>query len=297
LIFAKMEEDQPSFPEPHVIPPTASHTHTVVLLHGRGSSGQEFAEELFEGESLSEQTLPRHFPGFKWVFPTAHPCYSTIFDEDLVEWFDIYSLADPGLEEELQIEGLAESVAFVQTLLVKEAQILGWSASDRVVLGGISQGCAVAVTALLTGTCRMGAFLGFNGWMPLMDRVKKAVSETSGGHDASSRKKFERIAVALNSRLGFGGGGYRHPLEGMLDNAADVPQAGHLHTPSFLSHTADDEIIDIVLGKQMRDTLGSTGLHAVVWKEYESGGHWIPEPEGFEDVVEFLSEVARAQAK
>jgi lysophospholipase II len=291
-----MEEDQSSFPEPHIIPPTASHTHTVVLLHGRGSNGRDFAEELFEGESFSERTLPRHFPGFKWVFPTAHPRYSTIFDEDLVEWFDIYSLTDPGVEEELQIDGLAESVAFVQTLLVKEAQILGSSASDRVVLGGISQGCAVAVTALLTGTCRMGAFLGFNGWMPLMDRVQKGVSETSGGHDASSRKKCERIAVALNSSLGFGGGGDRHPLGGMLDNAADVPQSGRLHTPSFLSHTADDEVIDIVLGKQMRDTLGSTGLHAVVWREYESGGHWIPEPEGFEDVVEFLSEVVRAQA-
>lgn len=292
-----MEEDQSSFPEPHIIPPTASHTHTMVLLHGRGSNGWDFAEELFEGESFSERTLPRHFPGFKWVFPTAHPSYSTVFDEDLVEWFDIYSLTDPSVEEELQIDGLAESVAFVQSLLVKEVQILGSSASNRVVLGGISQGCAVAIIALLTGECRIGAFLGFNGWMPLMDRVKKVVSETSG-HDASSRKKCERIAVALNSSLGLGGGGDHHLLGDMLDNAADVPQAGHLlHTPSFLSHTADDEVIDIILGKQMRDTLCSTGLHAVVWKEYESGGHWIPEPEGFEDVVEFLSEVVRAQAE
>jgi lysophospholipase II len=290
-------EDQTSFPEPHIIPPTASHTHTIVLLHGRGSHGREFAAELFEGESFSERTLPRHFPGFKWVFPTAHPSYSTVFDEDLVEWFDIYSLTDPSVEEELQIEGLAESVAFVQSLLVKEAQILGSSASNRVVLGGISQGCAVAIITLLTGECRIGAFLGFNGWMPLMDRVKKAVSETSG-HDASSRKKCERIAVALNSSLGFGSGGDRHPLGNMLDNAADVPHAGHLlHTPSFLSHTADDEVIDIVLGKQMRDTLGSMGLHAVVWKEYESGGHWIPELEGFEDIVEFLSEVVRVQVE
>lgn len=166
-------DDQAPFPRPHVVPPTSKHTHTIILLHGRGSNGEEFAEELFEGESLSELSLPQHFPGFKWIFPTAHPSFSTPFQEELVEWFDVYSLMEPSLEEELQIEGLRESVAFIQGLLENEAQILGLCGRDRITLGGISQGCAVAITALLTGSCGIGAFLGCNGWMPLADRVQE----------------------------------------------------------------------------------------------------------------------------
>ena len=123
-----------SFPDPHVILPASTHIHTIILLHGRGSNGEEFAEELFQGESFSEETLPRHFPGFKWIFPNAHPSFSTVFQEELVEWFDIYSLTDPGLEEELQIGGLGDSVAFILGLVDHEAEILGPSCRDRVIL-------------------------------------------------------------------------------------------------------------------------------------------------------------------
>ena len=133
-----MDDPQP-FPEPHVILPTSIHTHTVVLLHGRGSNGGEFADEFFQGETSSEESLLQLFPGFKWIFPTAHQSFSTVFQEDLVEWFDIYSLTDPSSREELQIDGLRDSVAFIQGLIDKEVQAWGPSAQDRIILGGKSR--------------------------------------------------------------------------------------------------------------------------------------------------------------
>lgn len=285
--FLNMDNEVP-FPAPHEVLPTSKHTHTVILLHGRGSNGEEFAEELFQGESFSDQSLPQHFPSFKWIFPSAYPSFSTVFQEDLVEWFDIYSLTEPSLEEELQIDGLSKSVAFMQRLVKEEARLLGPTGHDRVVLGGISQGCAVAVTALMTGMCGIGAFVGFNGWMPLADSIQEAVFKTGkSDNDAPRKRKHELVADVLRSSLSLSDEGDLHP-GGVSDKPSTRPEARLLQIPVFLSHTADDNLIEIGLGKEMHGTLVQLGLHTVVWKEYQTGGHWIPEPDGFEDIVEFL---------
>jgi lysophospholipase II len=286
----KMNDPQP-FPKPHVILPTSNHTHTIVLLHGRGSNAEEFAEELFEGESSSEQTLPQHFSGFKWVFPCAHPRFSTVFGEEVTEWFDVYSLADPSEEEEIQVEGLRESVAFIHGLIANEGEILGHSRRDRIILGGISQGCAVGITALLSGLCGIGAFVGFNGWLPLMDSVKEALSKSGQNQASFGKERCERLASSLRLKLGLQEEMHSTDAGVMLGKPSEVPEPGYRHTPIFLSHTVDDEVIDVALGKQMRNRLFGIVMHKVVWKEYEHGGHWIAEPEGFEDIVQFLSEI------
>jgi lysophospholipase II len=282
----KEMDTQPPFPEPHVLYPTSVHTHTVILLHGRGSNGEEFADEFFQGETFAELSLRGHFPDFKWVFPSARERFSTVFQDDLVEWFDIYSLTYPGEEEELQVEGVKESVGYIQSLIEKEAQEFGPSARDRIILGGISQGCAVAIITLLAGACGVGAFVGFNGWMPLVDRVKEGISIKSGVEGP----ECEGLALALRKSLGLEDDGSLQASSGsMADGSPARREEEHFHTPVLLSHTADDHVIDVALGKEMRDTLVGLGLHRVMWKQYETGGHWIPAPEGFEDVLEFLS--------
>jgi lysophospholipase II len=146
------------------LPPLALHTHTIILLHGRGSDGPEFAEELLEARTSKGLSLQEHLPGWKWVFPTSQTRFSTLFQEDISEWFDIYSLTDPTLREELQTEGLQQSVTFIRQLIDEEVSAVGGDA-QRVVLGGISQGCATAVRAMLSSR-KFGAFAGFCSWMP-----------------------------------------------------------------------------------------------------------------------------------
>jgi hypothetical protein len=48
-----------------------------------------------KGFSLSE-----HLPDWKWVFPTSQIHFSPLFQDDVSEWFDIYSVADLSLREE-----------------------------------------------------------------------------------------------------------------------------------------------------------------------------------------------------
>jgi len=66
-----------------------------------------------------------------------------VFQEDLQEWFDVYSLSDPTAEEHLQIEGLRASFKFIRDLMYEEAELLP---EERIILLGLSQGCAMGMS-------------------------------------------------------------------------------------------------------------------------------------------------------
>ncbi|KAI1773044.1 phospholipase/carboxylesterase [Hypoxylon cercidicola] len=57
----------------------------------------------------------------------------------------------------------------------------------------------------------------------------------------------------------------------------------------FLGHSRDDGTIPVEEGRNLRDILERRTDTVVQFHEYEDGGHWINEPQGVDDLVEFLS--------
>lgn len=142
------------YPNPLTIPPlnNSRHTHTIILLRGRGSNSERFGHPP---RNNSPRTV-------KFVFPTARKRRSTVLKRiPIHQWFDNYSLEDPNTRTELQVEGLEETGFFFHGLVDEEARLLregnenGASAVGggygRVVIGGLSQGCAASVFCLLGG--------------------------------------------------------------------------------------------------------------------------------------------------
>ncbi|KAL8849433.1 MAG: hypothetical protein Q9221_005605 [Calogaya cf. arnoldii] len=243
-----------AFPALHVVQPTQPHRCTIIALHGRGSNGPEFVEELFEDKSSSNLTLPEHFPHCKWIFPSSQERYSTVFQEELDEWFDIYSLTNPSTQEELQVEGLRDSIKYILEIINREAEVV---LPSNIVLLGISQGCATAIHALLAGQHRLGGFIGIAGWMPFRKQVVGCAKDLS---------KFYEQTLGLTGTV-----------------------QSNLTTPALLSHCTDDDVVDIELGHRLHDALTTPGLGMdVIFKEFAKGGHWIPGPDGFDTIVEFL---------
>ncbi|KAL8987572.1 MAG: hypothetical protein Q9169_008684 [Polycauliona sp. 2 TL-2023] len=239
------------FPAPHIIQPKQSHHTTIIALHGRGSNGPEFAQELFEDQTSQNRTLAEHFPHTKWIFPSSQSRYSTVFQEEMDEWFDIYSLTNPSTQEGLQVQGLRDSITHILDIISKE---VGSSVNpSNIILMGISQGCATAIHALLAGQERLGGFIGIAGWMPFRKQIidGSPLSEL-GLFDVNRTRDTERI-------------------------------------PALLCHCADDDVVDKELGHQLRDALTASELNVdVTFKEFPTGGHWIPGPEGLDAIVGFL---------
>ncbi|KAK6007017.1 hypothetical protein QM012_006025 [Aureobasidium pullulans] len=59
-------------------------------------------------------------------------------------------------------------------------------------------------------------------------------------------------------------------------------------TPIFLAHNKDDKVISKDDGELMKENLQQPGLD-VTWRTYETGGHWLNEPKGIDDLVAFLA--------
>lgn len=86
------------------------------------------------------------------------------------QWFDMVSVQDPQGNIEVQKPGLQASARDLLDVINEEVEIVGWK---KVILAGISQGCATAVYTLLTSGVIVRAFVGLCGWMPLAEELEE----------------------------------------------------------------------------------------------------------------------------
>ena len=265
----------------HVVQHQGEHSFTAIMLHGRGSTGEEFAEELFASKSSNGNSLQDEFPGCRWVFPSSKELWSSTFQEDMPAWFEAPSLTDTAAGQELQAPGIRESVAYLRGILDNEISLVG--TAGKVVLGGISQGGAIAMWTLLChpqaraqGLC---AFVGASTWLPFAADIDLSLSKRSAG---SSRPQ-----ITANDLEDF--------VEGMIAPLRDsIHQTNGacplLRTPVFMGHGADDAYVDIELGREAASILSSIGF-SVEWRDYsgaEQEGHWLKVPEEMDDIRQFL---------
>ncbi|KIW13068.1 hypothetical protein PV08_08255 [Exophiala spinifera] len=278
----------------HVVEPAATHTHTAIFLHGRGDNGSDFAEELFAsgisdgtGVVASETQTPAPAQAPTTTLRTRFPLWRWVFPSAPNRWSTAFQLG---------------------------------GAAQNVVLGGISQGAAVGLWALLGLLApgqpgaelipRLGAFVGVSCWLPFVSAAGKylpgvGVDEPSkegsipGSNvaDSTTTDSITDITITYN---GCSQDFVRSMLKGarILSSIASHGIRDHpfLTTPVFLGHGTDDAYVDVSLGRQTKEVLSGMGFQ-VTWKEYvgaEQEGHWYKEPEELDDIARFLSAMATA---
>lgn len=235
--------------------------NVLVLLHGRGMTSTDFSDDISDLADL----LSKH--NFRLVLPGSKLRYSSVFQCEMSEWFDIYSLGDPDSRQELQLPGIQESVQEILQVIKEEVKTVDGD-YGRVFLGGISQGMAVASLVLLLLGGKLGGFVGASGWVPFQQELSDAI-------DASldmRRVLQEKLGLVRDDNI--------------EDHNKEKP------TPVFLGHGVDDIWVDIELGRKAGDLLRRCG-YKVTLKEYagaEQEGHWFKEPEQYDDMVAFLDQ-------
>lgn len=300
---------------PLVIPPANEHKTTMIILHGRGSTAEKFAEpllnhmvssddtkpvitaELFQETSITTtKTFHEHFPNTKFVFPTAPLRRAVVFKRSLThQWFDNWSLTEPELKQHLQAQGLRETSSYLHKLLKDEIKIIG---AKNVILMGLSQGCAASLIAMLLWQGEhIGAVVGMCGYIPFRKGMHDSLEDPNshdsdsmvgsdddredlferGDEEPASGSRFERAVQWLHEELGI---------------SQDGSETGQWFSPLqsipvFMGHGKEDEKVPCELGRSAADFLENIDVN-VNWQEYAGLGHWYS-ADMLQSVVSFVN--------
>jgi phospholipase/carboxylesterase len=141
---------------------------TVLILHGLGADGRDFVPvaEQFDLSSVGP---------VRFIFPNAPVMPVTINGGyQMPAWYDILG-AD--LTQRQDEAGLRRSQLAIDALIEREKS--RGIASERIVLAGFSQGCAMALMTGLRHRDRLAGIIGMSGYLPLAD---KTASERSAAN-------------------------------------------------------------------------------------------------------------------
>lgn len=82
-------------------------------------------------------------------------------------WYDILGLSISAPEDE---KGLMEMLPQIKQLITNEMN--AGIPSERIILGGFSQGAAMSLLSALTLNVKLGGFVVLSGYLPLMQKSK-----------------------------------------------------------------------------------------------------------------------------
>ncbi|KAG9676247.1 alpha/beta-hydrolase, partial [Aureobasidium melanogenum] len=170
-----MQNQQPplirSPPKPATDP---AHGAAMIFLHGLDDDAmgwENIATQFHQGNKL---------PYMQWIFPNA----PHNIDARQNAWYAPSSLQPapagrPELAPEEDEEGLRKSVEYVESLI--DNLTSRGIPPNRIVLGGFSQGCALALLTELTSrySGKLAGIVGLMGYLPLPETIQKL--RTSAG--------------------------------------------------------------------------------------------------------------------
>ncbi|HEU4458284.1 MAG TPA: alpha/beta hydrolase [Methylibium sp.] len=134
----------------------AAPTASIVILHGLGADGNDFVP-------VAQQLDLAAVGPVRFVFPHAPTRPVTINGGYVMRaWYDILGTELTRREDEA---GLRASQLAVEALIARERS--RGIPSERIVLAGFSQGCAMTLMTGLRHRERLAGLVGLSGYLPL----------------------------------------------------------------------------------------------------------------------------------
>lgn len=193
-------------PSPIIIPAVLKHTATVIVAHGLGDSG---AGWVWLAESWRRRKL---FEGVKFIFPNAPMIpISVNMGMSMPGWYDITEFAD--LQASQDETGILKSRTYFNTLI--NSEISSGIPSNRIVIGGFSQGGAISIFSGITSPHKLGGIFGLSCYLLLHTKIQDLVTEAGNhnkdtkifmGHgdaDPLVKPEWGRMTVNLLNKMGF----------------------------------------------------------------------------------------------
>lgn len=247
-------------PDPIVVAPTQPHDFTIIFLHGRGFNASNFHKEMIHFPIASEKSLSSLFPNAKFVFPNAPVMRAFKYRKSLMpQWYE-----GSGDWETESLGNMKGSIEFIHALIHSELELVG--DAKKIVLGGFSQGCAMALMSLLLWDGpSLGAFVGLCGFMPFTSSLMDILSDDQNSEEddvfESTGEDSDRLEAAMRQLC------FETEME-----PNQSPSKEFISTPVFMAHGEEDPEVEMCHPEQVVALLSKMDLDASLHK-YKQLGH------------------------
>jgi lysophospholipase-2 len=148
-----------------MIPNSGKYSNVLIFMHGLGDTADGWASMM--------PSLNLH--DTKFILPTASSIPISINGgARMPGWFDIYELSMAAKEDR---DGFAKSSNRIKSIIQKELD--NGIDSNKIIIGGFSQGGAVALHVSLRAEYQLGGCVALSTWLPFKDDFPEALSESS----------------------------------------------------------------------------------------------------------------------
>ncbi|KAF8962204.1 Phospholipase/carboxylesterase/thioesterase [Flammula alnicola] len=220
--------------------PVKPHTATILFLHGLGDNARNI------GPLLSPLTQYPSLSHVKFILPTS-PLMSVtgMKGRTIPCWFDVYSFDYVNRPEDEK--GLYRAVGFINELISKEEKEYNIP-SNRIIVGGLSQGGAVSIFTALTTERPLAGLFPLSTYIPL-------------------RKKVPEIATAFAKRI---------PI--FWAHGTEDQQVDHDTWKNFAEILASQLSVPFITDTETVQS-GRSGVQGLEFRSYQGLGHWIIDDE------------------
>lgn len=155
------------------IPAARTARSAIIFVHGLGDSGDGWS---WFPQVVAQTGLLRSLPETNFVFPNAPSIpVSANGGMRMPAWFDIYEFGNPNAPKD--VEGFMKSCNVLKELVLE--QIKQNIPAERIIIGGFSQGAAVAMALLALLDIKIGGVVGLSGFCPADKAVREKVKSAN----------------------------------------------------------------------------------------------------------------------
>ncbi|CAD0015510.1 unnamed protein product, partial [Aureobasidium pullulans] len=161
-----------------VIPAARRHTSSVIVMHGLGD--RSFLADMWKGKFdetafifPNAPEIPISVQMFARSFLALIPPHSTIPIMDVKLTVLISQMSFDDIQQNEDEAGITRSQAYIHSLIAKEIE--KGIPSERIVLGGFSQGGAMSLMSGVTAPTRLGGIFGLSCYLLLRGKLREMI--------------------------------------------------------------------------------------------------------------------------
>ncbi|RWS24050.1 Acyl-protein thioesterase 1-like protein [Leptotrombidium deliense] len=181
------------------------HTATIIFMHGLGDTGHGWAQTInVIKPPFAKSICPTAYVYRVFEIPVVPVTLNAGFE--MPSWFDLRTLDATGPEDS---EGIKKACQWIHSLIEEEETKHGIP-SNRIVVGGFSQGGGLAVHSALRYPRPLAGVVAFSCWLPLHKEYPGALSEANkdipifqchGDSDPVVPLRWGQMSAELLSRM------------------------------------------------------------------------------------------------